>query len=173
MQSVQRPIAVLFVCMGNICRSPAAEGAFRHLVQKRALADFFYIDSAGTTGYHKGEQPNSYTRRVAEKYGIRLDHRARKFVSEDFEVFDWILVMDRQNYRDVLELSRNRKEQNKVLLLRRFDPRVAKNVPAPDVPDPYYGGLRGFEDVQEMVSRSCEKLLDWLWKMEKNTDLLE
>ncbi|MCC6275146.1 MAG: low molecular weight phosphotyrosine protein phosphatase [Leptospiraceae bacterium] len=152
---------VLFVCLGNICRSPAAEGAFRHIVKSKKLDHLFEIDSCGTAGYHIGELPHSTTRQVALKRGIRLEHRCRKFETADFEKFDFIMVMDDSNHKDVLSKATNASHMNKVMKFRKFDKFVNGS---PDVPDPYYGGLDGFEEVQDIVIRSSEGLLEWILK---------
>ncbi len=147
--------------MGNICRSPAAEGTFRHLVQSRQLENLFHIDSAGTHAYHVGESPNPRTIRTAMDYGITLQHCARKFSQKDFEEFDYILPMDQENLENVLSLARNQTDRKKVIKYRTFDPDLnAGNIP--DVPDPYYGQIDGFREVQEILIRSSEKLLGWL-----------
>jgi protein-tyrosine phosphatase len=146
---------VLFVCMGNICRSPLAEGVFRHLVDERGLTAEFEIDSAGTGAWHAGNPPDPRSREVAERHGVALDgQRARQVVEDDLRVFDWIIAMDDENLD---ELSRRFPDLQKerVVKLRDFDP----DGPG-DVPDPYYGGVRGFDDVYEMVDRSCRAFLE-------------
>ncbi|MCK6380815.1 MAG: low molecular weight phosphotyrosine protein phosphatase [Leptospiraceae bacterium] len=152
---------ILFVCLGNICRSPAAEGAFKHLIKSKNLEHMFEIDSCGTAGYHIGELPHSTTREVSRKRGIQLDHRCRKFDLKDFDYFDFILVMDDSNYNDVIAKTKNTLHQKKVIKFRKFDEGVSGS---PDVPDPYYGGIDGFEEVQDIVSRSSEGFLNWILK---------
>lgn len=153
-------IAVLFVCLGNICRSPAAEGTFQHRVDKKGFSHLFQIDSAGTGAYHVGESPHLEIRKAAQKFGIQLVHNARQFVSTDFRKFDCILAMDRSNQRDILRLAQTDADRAKVLLFRRFDPESPDGQNPPDVPDPYYEG--GFDGVQEIMMRTTEVLLDWL-----------
>ena len=148
---------VLFVCLGNICRSPLGEGIFRHLVDDAGLTDRFHIDSAGTGAWHAGEPPDPRSRSVAERNGVSLDGQtARKVRFEDFFEFDLVLAMDRQNLAD-LHAECPHDDRRKVMLLRQFDPEKGD-----DVPDPYYGGARGFDDVYAMVHRCCQALLDEL-----------
>ncbi|MCX7997920.1 MAG: low molecular weight phosphotyrosine protein phosphatase [Leptospiraceae bacterium] len=159
-------IGVLFVCLGNICRSPAAEGAFRHLVEERELKEFFHIDSCGTASYHIGELPHELTQKVARERGIILTHRARQFKREDFEKFDYILAMDESNYKHILYMAKTEEQKQKVHKFRKFDPAVSGQ---PDVPDPYYGSVAGFEHVQDIVMRTSAGFLDYL--LEKHPHL--
>jgi protein-tyrosine phosphatase len=152
-------IGILFVCLGNICRSPAAEGAFKHLIEQKGLDGFFHIDSCGTAGYHIGELPHELTRKVAAERGIVLKHRARQFEVHDFNKFDYILAMDQSNYNYLISLARNENEKKKISKFRKFDPTVSGQ---PDVPDPYYGGIGGFEHVQDIVTRCSTGLLSYL-----------
>lgn len=147
-------IGVLFVCLGNICRSPLAEGIFRDKVRAAGLEDKFEIDSCGTSAFHIGEQPDPRSRANAEENGVYLDHQARQFVASDFSDFDYILPMDSSNYRNVMRLEPAR-AQGKVVLMREFD----SSAKGADVPDPYYGGERGFQDVFDILDRSAEALL--------------
>ncbi|EJO67796.1 MULTISPECIES: low molecular weight protein-tyrosine-phosphatase [Leptospira] len=152
-------IRVLFVCLGNICRSPAAEGAFLDLIQKRNLESSFLVDSCGTSRYHIGELPDPRTRQVARKKGIELTHRARQFRREDFKEFDYILTMDKSNQKDVLSLASSDEERKKVQLFRFFQKDSKKDS---EVPDPYYGTLKDFEEVQNIVSDAAEDFLEFL-----------
>ena len=147
------------MCLGNICRSPAAEGAFKNLVQKKGLEDLFEIDSAGTADYHVGELPHDTTRLVARERGIILTHHCRQFEVSDFRKFDYILAMDNSNYRNVISLAKDESQKQKVLKFRKFDSSVRGE---PDVPDPYYGSVAGFEHVQDIVERSSLGFLDWI-----------
>ncbi|MEO1128658.1 MAG: low molecular weight protein-tyrosine-phosphatase [Planctomycetota bacterium] len=155
-------IAVLFVCMGNICRSPLAEGMFEHLARERGVLDRFRIDSCGTGGWHTGERADRRMRATAEQRGVELTSRARQidpaydFPNGNGDGFAHILVMDRQNHIEVLELGA---PPERVALLRSFDPTAGETA---EVPDPYYGGQRGFDDVYDMVERACTGLLDAL-----------
>jgi protein-tyrosine phosphatase len=150
---------VLFVCLGNICRSPLAEGVFRHLVQNAGLGDSFHIESAGTSSYHIGDAPDQRTSAVALSRGVRLSGAARQMTTDDLERFDHIVVMDEENLEAVQRLARGRATRAQVQLLREFDEEAAGDLA---VPDPYYGGARGFENVHDIVERSCRSLLDHL-----------
>lgn len=154
----ENPYRICFVCLGNICRSPTAEGVFQHLVNERGLQSYFEIDSAGTSAYHVGEPANSKSREVALQHGVSLQSKARQFQSSDLEYFDLILAMDRENLRNVEKLQTAAEEDENIGMLRDFDPEPGDG----EVPDPYYGGLQGFENVFQIVKRSCEQLLDEL-----------
>jgi protein-tyrosine phosphatase len=153
----ENPYRICFVCLGNICRSPTAEGIFQHKVKERGLGSYFYVDSAGTGAYHVGEKANATSRSVAESHGVPLLSRARQFDSDDFNEFDLILAMDASNYSNILTLKSGT-TTSQVEMMRRFDPQGTSE----DVPDPYYGGLNGFEDVFSILERSSEELLNQL-----------
>jgi protein-tyrosine phosphatase len=155
------PVRVVFVCMGNICRSPLAEGVLRHLVEKRGLADRFEIDSAGISGYHQGDPPDARSAAVARQRGIELTGRSRPLKRRDLEHFDYVIVMDSENLVGVQRLAHGTAPSARVQYLREFDPEAGGQL---DVPDPYYGGALGFEHVQDMVERSCLRLLDAIVK---------
>jgi protein-tyrosine phosphatase len=150
---------LLFVCLGNICRSPLAAGVFRAVASERNVLSRFTIDSCGLGGWHVGEDADPRAAAVARRHGITLNHRARQLaVPDDFERFDLLLAMDRQNVHGLLRAGG---PPEKVRLLRTFEP-VAPGMKAPqepEVPDPYYGGPEGFDTVYAMVRRSCEGLL--------------
>jgi protein-tyrosine phosphatase len=161
-------VKLLFVCMGNICRSPLAEGLFLHLAQKRGLADRFEVDSCGIGDWHIGHAPDPRSQAVANKNGVKLLCRARQVDRhEDFETFDLILAMDRANLRDLRELSPE-EHHRKIRLMREWDSE-AEGEEKPEVPDPYYGGPQGFEDMYAMLHRSCEALLDELEALGRNS----
>lgn len=147
--------SVLFICLGNICRSPLAEGIFTELVEQRGLSDRFHIDSCGTGGWHAGDGADPRSVLVAAKNGLDISHlRARKFdAKRDPGAFDWHIVMDRSNHDDVIAMGT---PKDKVRLMRSFDPILDSPI---DVPDPYYGGDDGFDKVYEMLTRACEGML--------------
>ena len=148
-------ISILFVCLGNICRSPLAEGIFRSLVEEAGLSDRFEIDSAGTGAWHVGELPDARAAMVASQHGVQLECRARQVTTEDFTRFDYIIAMDRENLRNLERMAAATGSDAEVRLLREFDPEGDGD----EVPDPYYGGASGFETVYDIVSRSCRVLL--------------
>jgi len=148
---------ILFVCSGNICRSPMAEALFVHMARERGVQDRFTVDSAGTHGYHEGEAADPRTRRLGAKHGIDVTSIAREIRPSDFVDFDLILAMDRGHQR---ELNRRSPEaqRHKIRLMRSYD---RKGVD-PDVADPYYGGMEGFERMYDVLQRCCGHLLDAL-----------
>jgi protein-tyrosine phosphatase len=154
-------VRILFVCMGNICRSPTAEGVMRALVREQGLDGRVEIDSAGTGGWHAGEPPDERATSAARRRGIGLQGAARQVEPEDFERFDLLLAMDRENLRALEALAPDARARGKVRLLREFDPGSADAADL-DVPDPYYGGARGFDNVLDLVAASCRGLLDEL-----------
>ena len=150
----ERPIRVLFVCLGNICRSPMAQGLFAHLAEKRGLADRFEVDSAGTSAFHAGELPDERTRAVLAERQIPLDHRSRQVVAEDFERFDWVIGMDAANARSLRRIAPEA-HRHKIALAR--DP-----IGGGDVDDPYYGGEEGFAENFAELTRALEAWIDRL-----------
>jgi len=148
---------ICFVCLGNIVRSPLAENLFKHLVSERGLGDRFEVDSAGTSAWHLGESPDARMRQVAAKYGLEYDGRARQFTQADLDYFDLIIAMDLENYDDLIHMAREERQKDKIKLLREFDPDGDKYM---GVPDPYYGGIQGFEETYQIVKRSVIGLLD-------------
>ncbi|GJQ29801.1 MAG: protein-tyrosine-phosphatase [Phycisphaerae bacterium] len=152
-------IGVLFVCLGNICRSPLAKFVFADLVTRRRVADRFAIDSCGTGAWHAGEGADPRTEAVARKYGLDVAHRARQLRPHvDFDHFHYLIGMDLDNHRRLLETGA---PSDRVFLLRSFDPELAGR-PHHEiiVPDPYYGGEDGFEKMYHMVRAGCEGLLE-------------
>ncbi|MCA9129098.1 MAG: low molecular weight phosphotyrosine protein phosphatase [Planctomycetales bacterium] len=145
---------VLFVCLGNICRSPAAEGIFQSLVAKRGLENSIGVDSAGTSSYHIGEPADKRMRQAAELRGIELLSRSRMVSPRDLSQFDLIIAMDRNNYRELEALAEG--SSGKVRLLSEY---LDENWPR-DVPDPYYGGEEGFSKVLDMLEAACPRILD-------------
>ncbi|PWG06267.1 low molecular weight protein-tyrosine-phosphatase [Polaribacter aquimarinus] len=140
---------ILMVCLGNICRSPLAEG----ILQSKVNADTVFVDSAGTAAYHIGNKPDERSIDVAAKYGLNIrNQRARKFSVSDFDEFDMIYAMDESNYQNILDVARNKDDEQKVqLILNESNPNSNLNVP-----DPYYGGNQGFENVYKMLDEACE-----------------
>lgn len=158
-----KKIRVLFVCAGNICRSPLAEGVFLNLVAQHDLAHHFEIDSAGTGAWHTGERPDPRSLAVAREHGIELPGAARQVKAEDFETFDNILCMDLANHSDLIRIA-PAEHHHKIRLVREWD---ATAKPKAEVPDPYYGAESGFENVYQMLVRACDGLLNSL-RMENN-----
>ena len=152
-------VHLLFVCLGNICRSPTAEGVMRKLARDAGLEDAVAIDSAGTGGWHVGAAPDPRSAEAAQRRGITLEGAARRVSLDDFERYDLLLAMDRENLGSLRALAPDEDARRKVRLLREFDPASA-GAPDLDVPDPYYGGERGFDHVLDLVERACAGLLD-------------
>jgi len=151
------PVKILMVCLGNICRSPLAEGILASKLPK----DKFIVDSAGTGSWHVGHAPDKRSIAVAQKNGLNIDNqRGRQFKTSDFNEFDYIYVMDNSNYRDVIQLAKTQEDKNKVhLILNELFP--DENV---DVPDPYYGAANGFDNVYEMLDDVAEIIAQKLIK---------
>jgi protein-tyrosine phosphatase len=152
-------VRVLFVCLGNICRSPTAEGVMRALLREAGLTDTIELESAGTGSWHVGSPPDARASAAARSRGITLEGAARQVRDEDFEDFDLIVAMDRSNVRELRQLASREEERSKVRLLREFDPASA-GAEDLDVPDPYYGAPGGFDEVLDLVQAACRGLLD-------------
>jgi protein-tyrosine phosphatase len=148
---------VCFVCLGNICRSPTAEAVFTKLVRDAALDEHFVIDSAGTASYHAGELADARSRASAKRRGYDIVHRARQFQRKDFAEFDLVCAADHDNVSALRALAPNDEARQKVRLLRSFDPIAPTGA---EVPDPYYGGERGFDEVIDICERACRGLLE-------------
>jgi protein-tyrosine phosphatase len=153
-----RSVAVLFVCMGNICRSPTAEGVFRKLVREAGLEQQIRIDSAGTHAYHVGEPPDRRAQETALRRGIQLGHlRARRALREDFEAFDYVLAMDHDNFRSLEALCPPGSGlEQRLKLFMDFAPHLSVR----EVPDPYYGAAGGFDSVFDLVEIAAAGLLE-------------
>ena len=142
---------ILMVCLGNICRSPIAEGILKHKTKNLDIA----VDSAGTAGYHIGALPDNRSIKIAEKYNIDLkNQRARKFSRADFDKFDIIYAMDTNNYAHLIALANNQEERKKVrMILNEINPDLCESVP-----DPYYGGGNGFQEIYDILDKACDKI---------------
>ena len=149
------PKSILFVCLGNICRSPTGEGVLQNLVEERGLDSKVTIDSAGTIGYHEGNPADRRMRDHASKRGYDLTSRSRKIVVDDLDRFDLVIAMDRQNHSDIMEID---PAATNVKLMSDF---LDDSWPV-DVPDPYYGGADGFETVLDMIEAACPAVLEHL-----------
>ena len=149
---------ILFICMGNICRSPAAEGIMKHKVQEQGLEQFFYIDSAGIYGWHEGELPDNRMRVHASHRGYQLTSSSRPIKYGDFEQFDLIIGMDDNNIQDLKRIAPNLESKRKICRMTDFCRIHTANY----VPDPYYGGASGFELVLDLLEDACEGLLEEL-----------
>jgi len=147
-------IRISFVCLGNICRSPTAEAVFQKLVNEANLASAFQLDSAGTSGWHEGELADARSRSVAASRGVEITSRSRQFLA-----FDYVIAMDSKNRRDLEALTASEAERSKIYTLREFESPPA---PAAEVPDPYYGGDHGFENVLDICQAASEGLLEHL-----------
>lgn len=156
--AIAKPVRVCFVCLGNICRSPSAEGVMRSLLDEKKLTDSVHVESAGTSAWHVGERPDSRSRAAASTRGIVVDGKAQHFQAKDFERFDYVLVMDAANRADVLALAANEGDAAKVHLFLDFNAEHQGQ----DVPDPYYGGANGFEHVLDLCESACAGFIDHL-----------
>ena len=150
---------ILFVCLGNICRSPSAEAVMNHLLESKNLSDSVKVDSAGTIDYHEGEQADARMKVYAEKRGYKLNSIARKFNPDtDFEKFDYIITMDDNNFEDIKALDLENKFINKIYRMAEF----SKDPEATEIPDPYYGGEEGFENVLDILEDAALGLVEKL-----------
>ena len=156
---VNKKQRILFVCLGNICRSPAANGIFEDMVAKRGLQEKIEVDSAGTYAGHRGELPDLRMRRAALERGYNLTHRSRPICEDDFYDFDMIIVMDDSNYERVSRLAPERKYLDKLYRMVEF---ITDYPDYSYVPDPYYEGVEGFYLVLNMLESGCRTLLDKL-----------
>jgi protein-tyrosine phosphatase len=153
----ERRVRLLFVCLGNICRSPTAEGVMRALVAEAGLQESIEIDSAGTGSWHVGSAPDERATNAARARGLVLEGAARQVGPADLERFDLLLAMDSENASELRALAQDEEQRAKVRLLREFDPHSGAEL---DVPDPYYGGAGGFDEVLDLVQAACAGLLE-------------
>lgn len=151
-------VKILFVCLGNICRSPLAEAVFKHKIKGSALESMVEADSCGTSNYHIGDPPDTRTIANALKNGVSIKHLGRQLCIDDFDEFNYILAMDHSNHRNILKLATVDHHTQKVMLMRDFDP-MGKGL---EVPDPYYGGEQGFQEVFDILDRSMDQFVKHL-----------
>ncbi len=147
---------VLFVCLGNICRSPSAEAVFNAKLNKYGLLSEVEVDSAGTSGYHEGDSADSRMMTHAIKRGYNLTSIARQIMPKDFDYFDMIIAMDASNYQSLMGMAKNPSQKNKIAMMTDF----SETYDGEDVPDPYYGGSMGFEKVLDILEDCAEGLID-------------
>lgn len=152
-------VNVLFVCLGNICRSPAAQGVMQRMIDERGLGDRFYLDSAGTYGGHAGELPDRRMRVHAQRRGYNLTHRSRRVTGQDFEDFDVIVAMDSSNRYNLQEMAASVEVAGKIIMMGDY---IRQYQHYDHIPDPYYEGAEGFELVLNLLEDACEALLEEL-----------
>lgn len=154
---MEEKIGVLFVCLGNICRSPLAEAVFGEVLREEGLSAHFEIDSAGTSNYHEGDSPDPRTVGEARRRGLELEHAARQIRGADLERFHYVIAMDASNLGKIERLAKTHERRAELHLLRAFEEDAGDDL---EVPDPYFGGPDGFADVHDMIERACRGLLD-------------
>ncbi|NVJ65310.1 MAG: low molecular weight phosphotyrosine protein phosphatase [Gammaproteobacteria bacterium] len=153
--------SILFVCLGNICRSPTAEGVFRVKAEQAGLANKLFIDSAGTSAYHVGEQPDLRSQQEAKRHGYDLSYiRSRKVATDDFDKFDLIIAMDNSNLVNLKHLDTKGYDDKLKLFLHDYAPQLGVS----EVPDPYYGGAQGFTEVVRLIESAADGLIEYLRK---------
>lgn len=152
----KKMIQILFVCLGNICRSPLAEAIFKHKIRSNGLESLVFCDSAGTADYHVGENPDPRTIEVAARYQVPVQHKGQQFTTRLARDFHYLIAMDQSNYVNMVR--RLGGDADNLYLMRHFDPLH----PNSDVPDPYYGGTDGFEEVYQILDRSLDHFLEFL-----------
>ena len=161
MQTDKKKIRILFVCLGNICRSPAAEGIMKRFVDKNELQEIIEVDSAGTSGWHEGDLPDERMREHGDARGYDFSSKARKFRKNDFDLFDYIIVMDDSNYNNVKSLANSNEQVKKIKMMTDF---LVQNPHHNYIPDPYYGGSSGFELVLDLLEDASEGFLQAIKK---------
>ena len=150
-------VKILFVCLGNICRSPLAEAVFKHKIQQKNLGKFIEADSCGTANYHVGDSPDARTIANALKNGVRMNHTGRQLKSDDLAHYDFIFAMDVKNHQNILRIENADNHQHKIRLMREFDPNGKG-----EVPDPYYGKEEHFQEVFDILNRTMDNFIQHL-----------
>ena len=151
-------VRVLFVCLGNICRSPLGAAVLKHKLKENGMDSWVEVDSCGTSNYHIGDNADPRTIATASMYGVAIDHCVRQLVARDLEDFDFIFAMDQNNYRNIVRLAPGKDVQRKIKLMREFDPQGKGG----EVPDPYHGGEKDFQEVYEILDRSTTGFITYL-----------
>lgn len=149
----------MFVCTGNICRSPLAQAVFEHLAKKADVSSRFEVESSGVTAFHVGENADSRMRETAARRGVKFNHRSQKTSKADLANYDLIFAMDKSNLSALQRMTSDEEEREKIRMFREFDPEGSADA---EVPDPWYGGMNGFEEVYDIVHRTCENMLQTL-----------
>lgn len=155
-----KKVKVLFVCLGNICRSPLSAAIFKHKIKNNGMTSWVEVDSCGTSNYHIGDTADPRTLANASRNGISINHCVRKLSNDDLENFDFIFAMDKSNYQNILKLSNGGNFDHKIRMLRDFDPESKGG----EVPDPYHGGEKGFQEVFEILDRATTNFIAFLEK---------
>jgi protein-tyrosine phosphatase len=155
-----KKIKILFVCLGNICRSPLAEAIFKHKIKEKGLENQFEVHSCGTANYHVGDTPDPRTIKNALRNGVMIDHLGRQLCNQDLEQYDFIIAMDKSNHTNILKLTNAGDHAHKIKLMRSYD----LNPSGEEVPDPYYGDEAGFQNVFDILSHSTDSLIRFLEK---------
>jgi len=166
MPETKQQVSILFVCMGNICRSPTGEGVFQHYVNAQGYGDLIHVDSAGTISYHAGNAADFRMRKTAARRGYSLDSIARQVIPADVQEFDLIIAMDHENFYDLRRLTKE--DTSHIRLLGSFLGDTADQENAADVPDPYYGGADGFEQVLDMIEAACPAMLAYCLELHES-----